>query len=85
MLGRILAMSLLSLMFFTDETFATPMDKSIMSVVVEKTPTAKLTDQIILVIDHNLSLWNKQTDDRWTMEFESYCLQEDNASILPFR
>ena len=73
MLGRVLVMSLLSLMCFTGETAATPMDKSIMSVVVEKMPTAKLTDQIILVIDHNLSLWNRQSDGRWTMELESYC------------
>ena len=49
------------------------MDKSIMSVIVEKMSTAQLTDQIIFVVDHNLSLWNKQTDGRWTMELESYC------------
>ena len=71
---KIFLITLLALLFsFKTQVFATPLDKSIMSVVVEKTPTAKLTDQIILVIDHNLSLWNKQTDDRWTMEFESYC------------
>ena len=66
-------MCLLSLMCFTGETVATPMDNSIMSVVVDKTPTAKLTNQIILVIDHNLSLWNKQANGHWTMELESYC------------
>ena len=65
-------MSLLSMMSLASGASATPMDKSIMSVIVEKSSTAKLTDQIILVIDHNLSLWNK-IDGRWTMELESYC------------
>ena len=44
-----------------------------MSSIIEKTKTAQATDQIILVVDHNLSLWNKQANGRWTMELESYC------------
>lgn len=34
--------------------------------------TAQKTDQIILVIDHTLSLWNK-IDGKWKKDFESYC------------
>lgn len=64
---------LLFLCIFKSSTFATPLDKSIMSTVIAKTQTAQITDQIILVIDHNLSLWNKQFDGQWQMELESYC------------
>ena len=57
----------------TNVVSATPLDKSIMSTIISKTKTAQMTDQIILVVDHNLSLWNKQADSHWTIEFESYC------------
>ena len=38
-----------------------------------KTKTATKTDQIILVVDHDLTLWNKQADNSWKMELQSYC------------
>ena len=34
--------------------------------------TAQKTDQIILVVDHTLSLWNK-IDGEWYENFETYC------------
>ena len=34
--------------------------------------TAQKTDQIILVVDHTLSLWNK-IDGEWYEDFETYC------------
>lgn len=34
--------------------------------------TAQKTDQIILVVDHSLSLWNK-IDGDWQEDFETYC------------
>ena len=34
--------------------------------------TAQKTDQIILVVDHTLSLWNK-IDDVWHIDFETFC------------
>lgn len=35
--------------------------------------TAKKTDQIILVIGHQLSLWNKQEDGTWKRAWKTYC------------
>ncbi len=40
--------------------------------ILEKSSAAKKTNQIILVIGHNLSLWNK-TGDAWKCDFQSYC------------
>ena len=37
------------------------------------TITAQLTDQIILVVDHNLTLWNKQSDGSWVKDMDVYC------------
>ena len=66
-------MILTALFCLINDAFATPLDTSIMSSIIEKTQTAKWTDQIILVVDHDLSLWNKQADGRWQLELESYC------------
>ena len=38
-----------------------------------KTLTAQITDQIILVVDHSLSLYNKQADGSWKKAMETYC------------
>lgn len=37
------------------------------------TMTSQLTDQIILVVDHTLSLYNKQAGGSWTQAMETYC------------
>ncbi len=37
------------------------------------TLTAQITDQIILVVDHNLALYNKQPDGSWKKVMETYC------------
>lgn len=38
-----------------------------------KTVTAQITDQIILVVDHSLALYNKQADGSWKKAMETYC------------
>lgn len=38
-----------------------------------KTLTAQITDQIILVVDHTLALYNKQADGSWKKAMETYC------------
>lgn len=37
------------------------------------TITSQITDQIILVVDHNLTLWNKQSDGTWAKDMDVYC------------
>ena len=37
------------------------------------TLTAKITDQIILVVDHRLSLYNRQADGSWKRALDTYC------------
>ena len=56
------------------EVFAAlPVDEAELSYMLANTQTAQKTDQIILVIDHSLSLWNMQEDGNWAMDFEVYC------------
>ena len=43
-----------------------------------KTLTAQITDQIILVVDHSLALYNKQADGSWQNDF----LTRRNAEAL---
>ncbi len=40
--------------------------------LLKNTETAKKTDQIILVVDHQLSLWNKQSDGSFTNTLSCY-------------
>ena len=49
-----------------------PLDESELSYILANTQTAMQTDQIILVVDHSLSLWNKLDDGTWQLELESY-------------
>lgn len=37
------------------------------------TLTAQITDQIILVVDHRLSLYNRQVDGSWKRALDTYC------------
>ena len=53
------------------KTFVEEHNETIAS-ILEKSKTAEKTDQIVLVIDHNLSLWNKDSKG-WKMDFQSYC------------
>lgn len=50
-------------------------DRSRIGEALAKTKTAEKTDQIILVIGHSLSLWNKGKDGSWTSDsdVETYC------------
>ncbi len=41
--------------------------------LLANTLTAQLTDQIILVVDHNLSLYNRQADGSWSKAMDTYC------------
>ena len=63
---------LLLVIIMSNSALAMPLDTSIMSTIIAHTQTAKKTDQIILVVDHNLSLWNK-TSKGWQIDFETYC------------
>ena len=40
--------------------------------LLSKTETAAKTDQILLMVGHNLSLWNKTEDGSWKIALESY-------------
>lgn len=41
--------------------------------LLRKSKTALLTDQIILVVDHNLTLWDKNADGSFTKQMDVYC------------
>lgn len=41
--------------------------------LLKGTITSQLTDQIILVVDHNLTLWNRQSDGNWIKDMDVYC------------
>ena len=41
--------------------------------LLKKTATARKTSQIILVVDHNLSFWEKGADGSWTRKLSAYC------------
>ncbi len=47
-------------------------DKMKIENLLANSATAQKTDQIILVVDHTLSLWNK-IDGEWYEDFETYC------------
>ena len=40
---------------------------------LSRTETGRKTDQIILVIDHNLTLWNRDGGGSWTKAMDVYC------------
>ena len=40
---------------------------------LKATQTAAKTDQIILVVDHNLSFWEKTSDGNWSRKMSVYC------------
>lgn len=41
--------------------------------LLRKSKTAELTDQILLVVDHNLTLWDKNSDGSFTKQMDVYC------------
>ena len=41
--------------------------------IVGSTKTASKTGQIILVVDHNLSFWEKSSDGNWNRKLSVYC------------
>lgn len=41
--------------------------------LLEQTLTARITDQILLVVDHNLTLWNKNPNGSWEKQLDVYC------------
>ncbi len=43
------------------------------SALLKNSKTAQNTNQIILVADHNLSLWNKNSEGSWQKNFETFC------------
>lgn len=47
---------------------------------IANSETAKKTNQIILVVDHNLTLWTK-SNNRWSRQLEAYCGYGRNGMI----
>ena len=47
--------------------------KNVLRRMIGKTETAKKTGQIILVIDHELSMWTKNESGTWKRKFAVYC------------
>ncbi len=43
------------------------------SLLLKKTKTAAKTKQIILVVDHNLTFWEKASDGNWDRRLSAYC------------
>ena len=55
-----------------------PIDK-----LIKESKTAKKTNQIVLVIDHELSLWEKQKDGSWKSSETMYCGYGRNGFNYP--
>ncbi len=49
------------------------LDERTVADILANTETAQKTDQIILVVDHNFSLWNKTSEGWWRRDMETYC------------
>ncbi len=64
---KIFLMALVIFML-TGKTYAAELEN-----LLAASNTARLTDQIILVVGHNLSLWNKLDDATWQKDLESPC------------
>jgi len=75
MIKKLLLIATAAFFTLTSEVFAAlPIDESELAEILINTQTAQKTDQIILVIDHSLSLWNQNPEDgTWSMDFEAYC------------
>ena len=56
----------------SEKSFAS-VEKNILRQMLAQTKTAKETDQIILVIDHNLTLWQKNAKGTWKQKLNAYC------------
>lgn len=57
----------------TGKMTSAPTDDDTKAEALTKTLTAQITDQIILVVDHSLALYNKQADGSWQKAMETYC------------
>lgn len=49
------------------------LDEETVERILSETRTAQMTDQIILIVGHNFSLWNKTSEGWWRREIETYC------------
>lgn len=49
--------------------------------MLEKTATSKKTNQIVLVVGHNLTFWNKNSAGSWVKEIDAYCGYGKNGFI----
>ncbi len=65
---KIFLLAVLMIFMFVNEACAKSVEK-----LLAESETARKTDQIILVVDHSLSLWNKLEDGTWQMDFETRC------------
>ena len=72
-MGKLLTIALLSSIFCSNIAFAESINSNVIADKIANTKTAQMTDQIILVVDHDLTLWNKNVDGSWQMALNSYC------------
>ena len=70
---KFFTVTLMTLIFLVDSVSAQlPVSEQELSQILGNTRTVGKTDQIILVVDHSLSLWN-EVNGVWKMDFETYC------------
>ncbi len=48
---------------------------------VEASATAQKTAQLVLVVDHNLTFWEKGADDSWRLMMDTYCGYGGNGLV----
>ena len=48
---------------------------------VETSATAEKTTQLVLVVDHNLTFWEKAEDGSWRLEMDTYCGYGGNGLV----
>ena len=58
-------------------------DPNTIDKLIPKTKTAKKTDQIVVVVDHDLTLWQKQADGSWRAGETMYCGYGRNGFNFP--
>ena len=69
-----------ALIFFAANNFSVEaqapeysLDEQTISQLLANTKTAQKTNQIILIVDHNFSFWNKTSEGWWKREMDAYC------------
>lgn len=56
-----------------DTAGLTPKEANTAARILSNTAVAQETDQIVLVVDHNLTLWQRAANGRWKKSMDVYC------------